>query len=90
MIAQRREHHVNENLRRSNARQCCYDYCQVQQVLKKVYNRTKLGVRTSSPFIVQHVHVNGTITIILRPGVSKRINICRILSFVDTTSTNPL
>ena len=89
-IAQRREHHVNENLRRSNARRRRHDYRQGQQVLKQVYKPTKLGVRTSGPFTIKHVHVNGTITIILRPGVTERINIRMILPFVETTTTNPL
>jgi hypothetical protein len=43
------EHHVNENLQRANREQCQYDYALGQQVLKKVHNPTKLGVRTEGP-----------------------------------------
>jgi len=44
-----REHFVNKNLHRSNARHHQYDYASNQQVLKKVHNPTKLGVRTTGP-----------------------------------------
>ena len=66
MITQRREHHVNENLRRQNKRRRRYDYAVGQQVLKKVYDPTKLGPRTTGPYPITRVHVNGNITIRLR------------------------
>ncbi len=43
------EHHVNENLQRANRKRCQFDYALGQQVLKKVHNPTKLGVRTEGP-----------------------------------------
>ena len=46
-IATHRKHHVNENLCRANRKQRQYDYAPGQQVLKKVHNPTKLGVRTT-------------------------------------------
>ena len=39
------EHHVNENLQCANRKQRQFDYAPGQQVLKKVHNPTKLGVR---------------------------------------------
>ena len=45
-IARICEHHVNENLRRANRKQRQFDYTLGQQVLKKVHDTTKLGVRT--------------------------------------------
>ena len=80
-IAKHREHHVNENLRRANRKRRQYDYATGQKVLKKVHDPTKLGVRTSGPYTIERVHVNGTVTIELRPGVSERINIRRILPY---------
>jgi len=80
-ITQRREHHVNENLRRANAKRRRYDYATGQQVLKKVHDPTKLGVRTSGPYKVLRVHVNGTVTIMLKPGVTERINIRRLIPY---------
>jgi hypothetical protein len=43
------EHHVNENLWHANRKRRQYDYASGQQVLKKVHNPTKLGVRTKGP-----------------------------------------
>ena len=83
-ISRRREHHVNENLRRANAKRRQYDYVAGQLVLKKVHKPTKLGVRTEGPYKVQRVHVNGTLTIELRPGLTERINIRRLIPYRST------
>eukprot|EP00804_Cyclotella_cryptica_P018077 CCRYP_017618-RF/>CCRYP_017618-RF protein AED:0.32 eAED:0.31 QI:0/0/0/1/0/0/2/0/448 len=80
-IARVREHHVNENLRRANRKRCHYDYAPGQQVLKKVHNPTKLGVRTEGPYTIERVHVNGNLTIQLRDGITERINIRRVLPY---------
>jgi len=88
-IAQNREQFINENLRRANARRRQYDYAPNQQVLKKVHDPTKLGVRTTGPFTILRVHVNGTITLQLRPGVTERINIRRVIPFRTTPPTDP-
>ncbi len=53
------EHHVNENLQCANRKQCQYDYAPGQQVLKKVHDPTKLGVRTEGPYTIERIHVNG-------------------------------
>ena len=84
-ITTRREHFVNKNLCRANARRRQYDYASNQQVLKKVYDHTKLGVRTPGPYTIRRVHGNGTITLQLRPGVTERINIRRLIPYwMDT------
>ena len=88
-IARRREHHVNENLWRANARRRQYDYATGQQVLKKVHNPTKSGMRTTGPFTIWRVHVNGNLTLQLCPGVSECINIRRIIPFHLNPTTNP-
>jgi hypothetical protein len=75
MIARKREHHVNENLRCANQKRRQYDYAAGEQVLKKVHNPTSLGVRTNGPYTIEQVHVNATLTIQLRQGVTERINI---------------
>ncbi len=59
------EHHGNENLRRANRKQRQYDYTPGQQVLKKVHNPTKLGVRMEGPYTIESVHINGNLTILL-------------------------
>ena len=80
-IARLREHHVNENLHQANRKRYQFDYAPGQQVLKKVHDPTKLGVRTDGPYTIERVHVNGNLTIILRPGVTERINIRRVLPY---------
>ena len=80
-IAARREQLVNDNLRRANKKRRQYDYASGQKVLKMVHDPTKLGVRTSGPYTIERVHVNGTITIQLRPGISERINIRRVIPY---------
>ncbi len=80
-IARTCEHHVNENLRCANRKQCQYDYAPGQQVLKKVHNPTKLGVRTEGPYIIEPVQVNGNLTILLHEGITEGINICRVLPY---------
>ena len=77
-LTTKREHLINANLRRQNAKRRRYDYRTDQQVLKQVHEPTKLGDRTTGPYTVQQVHVNGSITIQLRPGVTERLNIRRV------------
>jgi hypothetical protein len=74
-IARTCEHHVNENLRCANRKQRQYDYAPGQQVLKKVHNPTNVGVRIEGPRTIECVHINGSLTILLR------INIRRVLPY---------
>ncbi len=78
-ITQRREHLVHENLMRENQKRRGYDYAHQQMVLKKKWKPKKLGRRTSDPYKIVKVHVDGTVTIQLRPGLTERINIRRII-----------
>src|SRR6056300_956309 len=77
-IASRREQLVNANLMRANQRRRHYDYAEGQQVLKIVHDPTKLGVRTTGPFTIERVHINGNLTIRLREGVTERVDILRV------------
>jgi hypothetical protein len=74
-------HHVNENLQCANRKQHQFDYAPGKQVLKKVHNPTKLGVRTEGPYSFECIHVNGNLTILLCEGITKCINICRVLPY---------
>ncbi len=80
-IVRTREHHVNENLQRANRKQRQYDYAPGQQVLKKVHDPTKLGVRMEGPYTIERVHVDGNLTIILHEGTTECINIRRVLPY---------
>ena len=84
-IAERRTQVVNESLRRANLKRRTYDYVQGQQVLKKTYKPTKLGERTEGPYPISQVHVNGTVSITLRPGVTERINIQQVVPYRQPT-----
>ena len=82
-ITQKREHLVNENLIRENNKRRRYDYVQNQKVLKIKHNPRKLGHRTAGPYKVLQTHVNGTLTIELKPGISERINIRRVIPYKE-------
>ncbi len=76
-ITQRQEHVINENLTRENQKQRHYDYVPHQRILTKKWNPHKLSKQTSGPYQILQTHVNGALTIELRPGVSERIHIRR-------------
>jgi hypothetical protein len=79
-IARTHEHHVNEDLRHADRKQCQFlDYAPGQQVLKKVHDPTKLGVRTEGPYTIECIHINGNLTILLHEGITEHINIRRVL-----------
>jgi hypothetical protein len=80
-IARTCEHHIKENLQHANRKQRQFDYTPGQQVLKKVYGPTKLGVRTEGPYTIEWVNVNGNLTILLHEGITECINICRVLPY---------
>jgi hypothetical protein len=56
-----------------------YDYLPEQLVLKEHWKPGQLDKRTSGPYRVLQTHVNDTVTIELRPGVSERLNIWRVI-----------
>jgi hypothetical protein len=80
-ITRCREQYVNDKLRRVNRKRRQHDYAPGQKVLKKVHDPTKLGVRTTGPYNIEQVHVNGMLTIELRPGITKRINIRNVIPY---------
>ena len=85
MLTKKREHLVNENLRRENLRRRKYDYEINQKVLKKLHKPTKLGEKHEGPYNIEKVHCNGNITIKLRPNVTERINIRRVTPYHEPT-----
>ena len=82
-ITKKREHLIHENLLRENQKRRRHDYAPQQPVLKKRWKPRKLDERTSSLYRVLQTHVNGTVTIELRPGVSERLNIRRIIPYKE-------
>ena len=79
MLNLKREHLVNENLRRANLKRRKFDYAVNQKVLKKLHQPTKIGEWYEGPYTIEQVHVNDNVTIQLRPGVTERLNIRRVI-----------
>ena len=82
-LTTKREHMINENLRRQNQKRQRFNYAQSQQLLKKHHKPTKLFKQTSGPYKIAQVHVAGTVAINPKPGVTERINICRMRPFLE-------
>jgi hypothetical protein len=82
-ITQKREPIIHENLMRENQKRRQYDYLPEQRILKKHWKPCKLDKRTSRPCRVLQTHVNGTVIIELRPGVSVRLNILRVIPYKE-------
>jgi hypothetical protein len=80
-ITQNCEHLINKNLMHENCKQKCYDYVPNQKVLKKRHKTCKLGQKTSGPNKLLQTHVNGTLTVKLKPGISERLNIRRVIPY---------
>jgi hypothetical protein len=74
-IMQRREHLIHENLMRESQKKRGCDHAPQQMVLKKKWKPKKLGKRTSGPYKIVQIHVNETVTIQPRPGLTERVNI---------------
>ena len=85
LIQQRRQQLVDEARRKINLKRRSYDYVVGQQVLKNIHAPTKLGLRKEGPYTITQVHTNGNITMELRPGVTERINICRVSPYRTPT-----
>ena len=86
LLTKRRQHLVNENLRRSNLKRRQFDYAVNQKVLKKLHKVTKMGEKYSGPYDIVKVHVNGTLTIQLGSNVTERINIRRVIPYHEETT----
>ena len=74
----RRQAIIDENNRRENLRRRFRDYHIGDEVLVLTYRPDKLESRAIGPFIVEEVHVNGTVTIRRNNNVLERINVRRL------------
>jgi hypothetical protein len=66
---------------RENQKRRGFNYAPQQRVHKKKWKPRKLDKRTSGPYEIVQTHVNGTVTIQLRPGLTERINIRCIIPY---------
>ena len=58
-----------------------YNHAPQKMVLKKKWKPKKMGKRTSGLYKIVQFHVNRTVTIQLRPGLTERINIRQIIPY---------
>jgi len=82
-VTLKKEHLINENLMKGNQKRRRYDYIPQQKVLKKTWKPRKLGMRTTGLYTILQTHVNNTVTIELRPGISERSNIRIIIPYKE-------
>ena len=77
---------MNENLiKKENHKRRRFDYTPNQRILKKKWKPCKLGKQTTGPYTILKTHVNGTVTIQLKPGVTEWLNIWRIKPYREDT-----
>jgi len=86
-IKQRRQLRVDKDIQRINSKRYSYDYQVGQQVMKKVFDYTKLDPRWNGPFEITQVHINGNLTIQLTPHLRERINIRRVKPYKSPTTS---
>jgi hypothetical protein len=82
-ITQKCELLINENLMRENPKWKRYDYMPNQKVLKKRHETCKLGQKTGGSYKIMQTHVSGTLTVELKPRISERINIRRVIPYKE-------
>jgi hypothetical protein len=70
-ITLRREHLIHENLMRESQKRRGYNHAPQKMVLKKKWKPKKMGKRTSGLYKIVQVHVKGTVTIQVRPGLTE-------------------
>ena len=77
-IRERRQEIVDYNAARQNMKRISHDYQPKQKVVIIHKDADKLAESTSGPFEIEKVHVNGTVTLRIAPGITDRYNIRRI------------
>jgi len=82
-----RQLRVDKDIQRINSKRYDYDYKVGQQVMKRFFDFGKLDPRWEGPFVVNQVHVNGNVTIQLKPHVTERVNIRKIKPYKQPTNS---
>lgn len=78
LIRNKRQALIDHNNLAENRKRRYRNYQVGDEILIAVYKPTKLQDRFIGPFVIDQVHVNGTVTIERRPGVFERLSIRRI------------
>ena len=85
MIQKHRQTLVNERLCQVKQIRRSFDHIQGKHVLKKKHRPDKLRELTEGPYIITLVQTNGIVSIELRPNVTERINIRRVIQYREPT-----
>ena len=80
-IGNRRQHLVDENLRRINAKQINHSYDIGDWVNFVEFNLNKLGCRTHGPYRIVRVFMNGTVQVQLAPHIQETVNIRKLFPY---------
>ena len=80
-IGGRRQQLVDENLRRTNAKQINHNYSVNDMVKFVEYNPNKLDSRTHIPYQIVRVFTNGTVRIQLSEHVQETVNIRKLFPY---------
>lgn len=84
-INQRRQRRVDRDNKRSNSKRYSFDYKVGGQVMKRIFDPTKLQHVWNGPHKILQVHVNGNITIRLSDHLTERLNIRRVKPYKQPT-----
>ena len=82
-IRERRQQIVDYNAARANMKRVTHDYQPTQKVLLIHRDADKLAESTSGPFEIERVHVNGTLTLRVAPGITDKFNIRRVRPYFE-------
>jgi hypothetical protein len=80
-IQNKRQTLIDENLRRANLKRRPYDYAIGDLVMIKEVDPDKMEEKTTGPFPIVRVHINGNLTIQRQPHVTERLNIRRVIPY---------
>jgi hypothetical protein len=78
LICQQRQTVIDENNRKENLRRRFKDYHVDDEVLIINKDPKTLQEQSFGTFVIEQVHVNGTLTITRAPDVYERINVRRV------------
>ena len=88
-IRNRRQHLVNENLRRENSRRIKFKYQVGQQAYMKTYEPDKLSERLHGPYPIVEINTNGTVVIQRSDNVRETVNIRKLVPDKESMNAPP-
>ena len=87
-----RQQRIDAALLRENQKRIDYNYSVGERVWLKEYDPTKMEPRLHGPYQIARVYVNRIVDIELKPGVTQRFNVQKVVPFRHAlaTTTGPL